>query len=142
MLGDVDWLAVGEPGSASARTQVAAKRRNLRVARPFAAILPCPANHCALYGQGRNSGRKGDGTLTAALVLLALSAATGLAVGASWFAILISSVGLAVLSAVVLQVAGFDAISGIAIIVACLTVNQLAYFLGVMLANRRKTWST
>jgi len=76
--------------------------------------------------------------LTAAFVLLALSAATGLAVGTSfsWFAILISSIGLAVLSAVVLQIGGFGALSGIAIIVACLTVNQLAYFLGVTLANR------
>jgi hypothetical protein len=76
--------------------------------------------------------------LTAAFVLLALSAATGLAIGTSfsWFAILISSIGLAVLSAVVLQIGGFGALSGIAIIVACLTVNQLAYFLGVTLANR------
>ena len=75
--------------------------------------------------------------MTAAFVLLALSAATGLAVGTSfsWFAILISSIGLAVLSAVVLQIGGFGALSGIAIIVACLTVNQLAYFLGVTLAN-------
>jgi hypothetical protein len=76
--------------------------------------------------------------LTAAFGLLALSAATGLAVGTSfsWFAILISSIGLAVLSAAVLQIGGFGALSGIAIIVACLTVNQLAYFLGVTLANR------
>jgi hypothetical protein len=76
--------------------------------------------------------------LTAAFVLLALSATTGLAVGASfsWFAILISSIGLAALSAVVLQTEGFGALSGIAIIVACLAVSQLAYVLGVMLANR------
>ena len=76
--------------------------------------------------------------MTAAFVLLALSVATGLAVGTSfsWFAILISSIGLAVLSAVVLQIGGFGTLSGIAIIVACLTVNQLAYFLGVTLANR------
>ena len=75
--------------------------------------------------------------MTAAFVLLALSAATGLAVGTSfsWFAILISSIGLAVLSAVALQIGGFGALSGIAIIVACLTVNQLAYVLGVTRAN-------
>jgi hypothetical protein len=71
-------------------------------------------------------------------ILLALSAATGLALGTSfsWFAILISSVVLAALSAAVLQSAGFGALSGIAIIVACLTVNQLACVLGVTLANR------
>jgi hypothetical protein len=76
--------------------------------------------------------------LAAAFVLLALSAVTGLAVGTSfsWFAILMSSIGLAVLSAVVLQIGGFGALSGIAIIVVCLTVNQLSYFLGVALANR------
>ena len=76
--------------------------------------------------------------MTAAFVLLALSAATGLAVGTSfsWFAILISSVGLATLSVVVLQTEGFGALSGITIIVACLAVSQLAYFLGVTLANR------
>jgi hypothetical protein len=68
--------------------------------------------------------------MTAVFVLLALSAATGLALGTSfsWFAILISSIVLAALSAAVLQIAGFGALSGIAIIVACLTVNQLATF--------------
>jgi len=76
--------------------------------------------------------------MSAAFILLALGAATGLALGTSfsWFAVLISSVVLAALSAAVLQIAGFGALSGIAIIVACLTVNQLAYVMGVALANR------
>jgi hypothetical protein len=76
--------------------------------------------------------------MSAAFILLTLSAATGLALGMlfSWLAIAASSIGLAILSAAVLQIAGFGALSGIAIIVACLTVNQLAYVLGVMLANR------
>jgi hypothetical protein len=44
---------------------------------------------------------------------------------------------LATFSAAALRVPGFGALSGIAIIVACLTVNQLAYFARVVLANRR-----
>jgi len=76
--------------------------------------------------------------MTAAVILLALGAAIGLALGTSfsWFAILISSLVLAALSAVVLQIAGFSALPGIAIVVACLTVNQLAYVVGGTLANR------
>jgi hypothetical protein len=66
--------------------------------------------------------------MSAAFILLALSAATGLAFGmlSSWLAIAASSIGLAILSAAVLQITGFGALSGIVIIVACLTVNQLA----------------
>jgi hypothetical protein len=76
--------------------------------------------------------------MSAALTLLALSAATGLVLGASfsWPAIVASGIGLAILSAAVLQITGFGALLGIAIIVACLTVNQLAYVMGVVLANR------
>jgi hypothetical protein len=75
----------------------------------------------------------------AALILLVLSAATGLVLGMlfSWFAIAASSIGLAILSAALLQITGFGALSGIAIIVACLTANQLAYVAGLVLANRR-----
>jgi hypothetical protein len=63
----------------------------------------------------------------------------GFALGASfsWPAIVASGIGLAILSAAVLQIAAFGALSGIAIIVACLTVNQLAYVMAVVLANRR-----
>jgi hypothetical protein len=77
--------------------------------------------------------------MSAALILLVLSAATGLVLGMlfSWFAIAASSIGLAILSAALLQITGFGALSGIAIIVACLTANQLAYVAGLVLANRR-----
>jgi hypothetical protein len=76
--------------------------------------------------------------MSAAFILLVLSAATGLVLGTSfsWPAIVASGIGLAILSAAVLQIAGFGALLGIAIIVACLTVNQLAYAVGVVLANR------
>ena len=59
--------------------------------------------------------------MSAAFILLALSAAAGLALGMlfSWLSIAASSTGLAILSAAVLQVTGFAALSGIAIIVAC-----------------------
>jgi hypothetical protein len=43
---------------------------------------------------------------------------------------------LAFLSAVVLQHEGFGSLPGIAIIVACLTVNQIAYLIGVTSVNR------
>jgi hypothetical protein len=81
--------------------------------------------------------------MSAAFILLALSASTGFAIGTSfsWFAILVSSVALAGLSAAVLQIAGFDALPGIAIIAGCLTVHQLAYTVGVAFArymHRRK----
>ena len=70
--------------------------------------------------------------MSAAFILLVLSAATGLALGMlfSWFAIAASSIGLAVLSSAILQIQGFDALPGIAIVVACLTVNQIAYLAG------------
>ena len=70
---------------------------------------------------------------------MALSAAIGLALGMlfTWLAIAASGIGLAILSAAVLQMTGFSTLSGIAIIVACLTVNQLAYVMGLALANGR-----
>jgi hypothetical protein len=76
--------------------------------------------------------------MTAAFILLALSAATGFTIGTSfsWFAILISSMALAALSAAALHIAGFDALSGIAIIATCLTVHQLVYVMRVALARR------
>jgi hypothetical protein len=78
--------------------------------------------------------------MIAVFVLLALSAATGFAIGTSlmWFAIVISGAILAVLSAAVLQIAGFGAVAGIWIIVACLIVNQAAYLMGLM----RRDWLT
>jgi uncharacterized protein (DUF2062 family) len=69
-------------------------------------------------------------------ILLALSAATGFAIGTSfsWFAILISSTALSALSAAVLH-SGFDALPGIAIIATSLTVHQLAYIMGALLRH-------
>jgi hypothetical protein len=76
--------------------------------------------------------------MTVVIVLLALSAGTGLALGAlfNWYAIAISGPPLALLSAAVLQIAGFGALWGIAIVVACLTLSQIAYvIMGVTLAH-------
>jgi hypothetical protein len=77
--------------------------------------------------------------VTVVIVLLALSALIGFALGASfsWPAIVASGMGLAIVCAAVLQITGFGALPGIAIIVACLTVNQLAYVMGGVLASRR-----
>jgi hypothetical protein len=78
--------------------------------------------------------------MTVVIVLLALSAGIGLALGASfnWYEIPISSLPLALLSAAVLQMAGFGALSGIALVVACLTLSQIAcVVMGVTLAYTR-----
>jgi hypothetical protein len=70
--------------------------------------------------------------MNAVIILFALSGISGfaLATSFSWLAIAISTAVLAVLSSAVLQIQGFGAISGIAIVVACLTVHQLAYLAG------------
>jgi hypothetical protein len=67
------------------------------------------------------------------LLLLAVSAATGFAVGTAftWFAILISGAAIAMIFAAVLQTMGFSAEAGISIILACLIVNQGACLLGL-----------
>jgi hypothetical protein len=73
--------------------------------------------------------------------LLAASALLGLALGLyfRWPAILISAPILAIFSTTVLRNEGFDVPEGIAIIVVCLTVNQVAYWIGGtwLLAVRR-----
>ena len=71
--------------------------------------------------------------MSAVIVLLALSAPTGFALGTSfpWLAIAASSIGLAVLSSAILQIQGIGAFPGLAIVVACLSVNQMAYLAGV-----------
>jgi hypothetical protein len=71
--------------------------------------------------------------MSALIVLLALSALIGFALGKSfsWLAIAASSAGIAVLSSAILQIQGFGALPGIALVVACLTVNQMAYLAGV-----------
>jgi hypothetical protein len=62
------------------------------------------------------------------LVLLLLSAGTGFALRAfSWLAVVIPWIVLALLSAAILQAAGYGAIAGIASITACLTLSQIVY---------------
>jgi hypothetical protein len=82
---------------------------------------------------------KGARGMISVIVLLALSALIGLALGASfsWFAIVISSVVLAVIFAATLQIQGFGAVVGIVILAACLAVNQMAYLVGVFFAGLR-----
>jgi hypothetical protein len=61
-------------------------------------------------------------------ILFAVSLIAGFALGRfSWHAITISSAALAVLAATVLQRSGFEIFPGIAIIVACLVIHQVAY---------------
>jgi hypothetical protein len=69
-------------------------------------------------------------------VLLAVSAIGGLVLGFyfSWMAILASGLVLAIVSATLLQKEGFGFLAGIAIIVVCLTVNQITYLIGVRLS--------
>jgi hypothetical protein len=85
--------------------------------------------------RGFHSREKGTDMTVA--MLLALSAGTGLVLGTSlnWYAIAISSLPLALLCAAVLEIKGFGALSGIAIVVGCLTLSQVAYvIMGVTLA--------
>jgi hypothetical protein len=73
------------------------------------------------------------------LILLALSALLGFILGRNhfrWHAIAAVAMVLAPLSAVILQNQGFGALSGISMIVACLAVNQVAYLIGALHANR------
>jgi hypothetical protein len=74
----------------------------------------------------------------AVLILLALSVLIGLVLGGrfSWLGIGAVGIALALLAAAVLQLQGFGALSGIAIIVACLTVNQVSYLAGWLAASR------
>ena len=73
----------------------------------------------------------------AALILLTLSALIGFGLGRfSWLAIATASMVLALLSALVLHMQGFSTVSGIGIIVVCLTVSQAAYLMGGQLVRR------
>jgi hypothetical protein len=76
--------------------------------------------------------------MNAILILLTASLLLGVVLGfyLSWLAIGVSGLVLAFLSAVVLQQEGFGSLAGIAIIVACLTANQIAYLIGVSSVNR------
>ena len=77
--------------------------------------------------------------MTAVFLLLSLSALIGFGVGTSfrWPAIAASSVGIAVLSSAILQIQGFGALPGIAIVVACLTVSQMGYLAAASLRPGR-----
>jgi hypothetical protein len=75
--------------------------------------------------------------MKAVIILLALSAVAGFALGScSWFAIGISALVLAVLASAALHVQEFAALPGIALVVACLTVNQIAYLAGLFASQR------
>jgi hypothetical protein len=76
--------------------------------------------------------------MNAILFLLAVSSFLGLVLGFyfSWLAIGVAGLVLAFVSAVVLQHGGFGPLPGIAIIVACLIANQIAYLIGVKSVNR------
>jgi hypothetical protein len=82
-----------------------------------------------------------DAFMISILILLALSALSGFVLGIgyfSWPAILAAGAVLAPLSTVVLQNQDFGALSGISVIVACLTINQAAYVVGAIPCER---WS-
>jgi hypothetical protein len=75
--------------------------------------------------------------MSSILILLALSALSGFVLASyfSWPAILVAGAVLAPLSAIVLQNQGSGALSGISVIVACLTINQVAYLIGRIRVN-------
>jgi hypothetical protein len=72
------------------------------------------------------------------LALFAASAVIGLVLGFyfSWLAIAVAGLLLAIISAVVLHREGFGFFGGVATIVACRTLSQLAYLIGMALAAR------
>jgi hypothetical protein len=76
--------------------------------------------------------------MSAVAILLTLSAIIGFALGRSlsWLAVGIAGFLLAVLSSAVLHKQGFGALSGIAIIVACLTINQVSYLASLLGVGR------
>ena len=73
------------------------------------------------------------------LLLLAVSALIGFGLGATfrWPAIAAASVGIAVLSAAILQIQSVGALPGIAIVVACLVVSQMGYLAAASLREDR-----
>src|SRR5271154_3460499 len=81
---------------------------------------------CLTDGRGRDA-------MSAACILLALSAVMGLVLGTltRWPAIIACDVFLAGLFSMVLQIEGFRTIAGIAIVTVCLTISQVAYLIGL-----------
>jgi hypothetical protein len=76
-----------------------------------------------------------ESTLETFWAPLVLSALVGLPLGAyfSWIALMLAEPILAILSAVLLQRAGFEVLPGAAMVVACLAVSQIAYLAGLQL---------
>ena len=62
--------------------------------------------------------------------------------GFHWATIGASGLLIAFVAALLLQIDGFSALPGIATIVGCLTLNQLAYLIGSAAANRPRKGPT
>src|SRR5689334_16352912 len=77
--------------------------------------------------------------MSVVVILIAFSAVTGFALGSfSWMAIAMWGAALAVLASAALHIQGFSAFPGIATIIACLSVNQIAYLAGTF-ANQHSS---
>jgi hypothetical protein len=73
----------------------------------------------------------GLGTVTVAVTLLLGSFVVGLGTGLlfrAWSLLLVSPL-VAIVSAIVLQISEFQSFAGVAVIVGCLVISQLAYLL-------------
>ena len=91
---------------------------------------------------------RGEDVVNAIIGFLAVSALAGLVLGLGLLerhpnelyfglaAIVVSGLILAISAAAILQNLDFGSLEGIAIIVLCLTVNQIAYLIGATLASR------
>jgi hypothetical protein len=68
----------------------------------------------------------------AVFLLLAVGALSGYILGQffSWHVLLLSGPVLAVVSAIILQNHGFAWLSGVAVIVGCLSLNEIGYLAG------------
>ena len=79
--------------------------------------------------------------MSAVFWLLAIGAVVGFVVGIylSWLAIAVAGLILALGSAITLQINGFGDFAGIAITVATLVVSQVAYLVGIVVADSRRS---
>jgi hypothetical protein len=75
----------------------------------------------------------------AVVTLFILNALMGFAFAKtfSWRAIGVTGIALALLSAAVLHLQGFGALSGIVITAACLTANQVSYLAGCLCTSHQ-----
>ena len=76
--------------------------------------------------------------MSALILLFTLSAMVGVALGISFsaYAIAVSGIAFALLSAAILHIQGFGGLSGIALTAACLTINQIGYLAGLLFSHR------